>query len=328
MIDLENRSHSPEKNLSVIATTASSVTLKWKLGGNDSNNILSLSVWYRPRFRVLSPPTLEWDQNASTYVARKSYAIYDNGFVERAHYTILDKPKSDYMVVAITNLKFSGIEYEFELQRVHRRDQRGRNNPKFTRITVRTQPIVPKNPPKLGAGCFYVYDEGPTNRTVKIYWQRGQGEYEVRILEDSPSSPSHMEKGPLDSGWMWSIINMKRHYFIFRSLSGAGASKTSSILNIPAQDDVLRVPLNITYSKGKDDSYILTWRRPENVSVTNYTIFWVDTLDKKAALRVLDFVYLPFSQNSFEVKANTYVGLGLSINTETSSSGLQIVKPS
>lgn len=92
-------------------------------------------------------------------------------------------------------------------------------------------------------------------------------------------------------------------------MNDVGRSAKSSVVEIPAQKDILpSIPTLVHFDK-KKGTYVMTWKGPTNVSgITNYTIFTVDMFDGGSARYVQDYVHVPGDQNLFEVKGNDWVG--------------------
>lgn len=277
---------------------------------------------YRPKIRIATPPTLELDQYGSQYIADYAHRPHITSFRWKYPYV------SNEIHIGLDELPFPGVEYDINVQKIESTSTLNAERSSTLRasIVARTEAVVPPHPPKSGTGCFHVYEVYKTTRKVKIYWRGVYGRYELIVYEYGKPMHVYAETGSSEFGYTWVLIGLNRHYAVLRSLSDAGLSEKSSIVDIPAQREILSPhPVHWNYTKYR---YSLTWTKPENNAdpVVNYTVFWVDTLDGEASLRIADFVYLSADKTSFVAEGEPYIDLGLSVNTVKSSSGLQAAR--
>lgn len=319
--------------ISASTFTASSITLNWTLDHKFTDG----DFWYlKVKSRLSIPsssitPSLQWNQAECYYEAFESYKKQDidreSQWNEENYLTMNNNTKLEEMIIMVYNLKFPDSEYEIEVKRTQPLPNGARYIESAT-IRARTEPYVLEYPfgVKLASGCFRVYHTNATSRNVKIFWPAGmKGEYEVNIdVHGTDFMVPIKKRGQFEDGFMSHVISLERHYFAFWAASGKVPDSYSLVI-IPAQSEILTPPSStIVWNEGKGTS-LLMWKKPKNVNVTSYTVFWLNKRDREGSENVMNFVLLPGDHTWFEVKGQN-LKLGLSVNSNTSSSGLEVIK--
>ena len=320
-------------------TTASHVKIRWDFEREEDpfSVIKDVTVQYRSDDVIEKPAMLVSNPNQIYYVAQEAgnYRITpDVGRSGRS--AIWTEIHPTFMLITVDQLKLPFSNYRFDLSRTLFGSNVTRTSRPIPVTETTSLEVVrskvnvnsPDYPVKTGDGCFNVIEHNKQTRKVKIYWQpvRDVGKLVVYVYELDPGRNPilvHEEGISSSQGWITTTISLKLHYVVIEALSKTGSlSSAFSTLYISRQEELLpALSRNITWNE-KENITVMTWKKPENLSVYSYTVFWLDPR-VPPLYRIYDFVHLSSDKREFKVKGNVYTFLGLSVNTKTASSGLR-----
>ena len=285
-------------------------------------------VRYQPDVRIDRPAKFQWNESGGHFVTKyaerpreKMYTMHTKDQQLKGRYSLSTAK------IAVTDLEYPGTNYYFHFEKIGR-NERNEQSVLKANITVRTADVLPTHAPKAGAGCFQVLVADGDTRQVKLYWQPCYGRYALNVYQQSTLKLVYSEIGHISKGFTWINVSHEAHYAVLKGYSEAGVSKEFSVIHVPSEMELIKFkadtfPVHWNYAKNR---YRIRWQTPDIMEVTNYTLFWVD--DEEAPTRIQDFVYIPNNITLIEVKGEpSWIELGLSVNTETSSSGLRVARP-
>ena len=325
-------------SLSLLEAIAQKVVLNWTLPDDGTFDPkledIRVNTWC---VRNIAPSRVfQYSSAFKFYEALPDEQIMQSGpckWPMQFDYDILRRKKNEIHVSVISVVE-PGELLEIEVVKTPRNQSSssGELTRKSAKITLNRSKrllYLPVAYPKAGAGCFQILEANATTRRVQIFWRKAE-KFNVRVdVYEKRGNGNYWlsseEKGTTDT--MICTISLERHYFVVSSYDKSKRFFKSDVINVPPQREILPKPVTLAHFNPQVNINTLTWRKPENLTgVQNYTIFMIDEDEEKDIENVFDYVYyIPDDEISlykFETRANRLVRLGISVNTNSSSSGV------
>ncbi len=202
-------------------------------------------------------------------------------------------------------------------------------------FAARTKPCAPYKPPEVVAGSFGIdYVPGDDRRTIRVFWrsvpvleQNGNGfGYRVKIFEEG-RIVDEFARLPSET-FVAKEASLKMHEFVVSSYNYYGVSENSSIVRVPAQKDIIRVPVvGIDNSNG---SIEMMWNAQNGNKIDQEVLVECDggctSHSWTCCERVVEYRVLPkgttsWTFDNFEV----FQKMAIMLQSATSSTG--IIRP-
>ncbi|XKL59419.1 hypothetical protein PGB90_000435 [Kerria lacca] len=285
------------RSFSIINKTESSVYLKWKKGNDDnSENNIFYNIKYKGDEKDWN--SIICDENDLTLF-------------------------NEELALNITGLH-PNIRYEFRLfTKTTTNTEDGWSY--LDSIFVTTQDWVPYTSPITDIGSFRVENVNDINRTVRIFWQpvppvehNGFGfHYTIKIFEEDNFLD---EISWIENSQLVKKLSLKAHRIIIRSANYKGISENSSIVNIPAQKDLIQKPTFIKLDRG-NEIYEFAWKLQNSDDITGITIVKCES-ETSTCGTIKEYIHLSTNETNYLKTFELHSTTAIIVNSATSTSGM------
>ncbi|XP_066996548.1 cytokine receptor [Anabrus simplex] len=301
---------SPADKLTVIATSTSSIELKWEVPFPMGN--FPPGVVHRVEYQA------SWDDRTTWHIANTSELGMHN---------------SSY-VYNLTGLRYASTIYDI---RVYMRSAVAVGEDKWSlpaSLTVRTDSTIPGAAPLTDVGSFEV-TRGIT-RDVYVYWQyipdylhNGEEfEYKIFVKENNYDRPDIVPSEITKAYAKFRAISHNSYTFTIVAANVHGYSKDKAIVYVPSRKEIPPEPISFTKIAFGTRLYELSWKPPSGHGdlIENYTIFWCDNPRDRPyqCTGFLNWTHVPndvFVKNITVAEEKIYQ-FAISANSKYASSGM------